>query len=87
MANRFDYPPLPIGVSTFNPRRFRRYYKKQHLISERDRLLREKRIEEAERKATLRALHEEQKKVRALVEERDQSFVSRVKRFFSRRRS
>ena len=63
-----DYPPVPPGVMTFDPRRLRRHRRKMAEISERQRLVDEKRIAQAERVAAIRALHQEQRRSRELAE-------------------
>ena len=92
MAN-FDYPEIPPGVQSFDARRFRRHYRKQFAASEISRMKEEKRVAEAEKKALLKALHNEQRKAREAGEERGrvkgQGVVGKVKaglgRVFSRR--
>lgn len=86
-----DYPDIPPGVQSFDARRFRRHYRKQFAASEIQRMKEEKRVSEAEKKALLRALHNEQRKVREATEKgeekRGKGIAARVKSFFSRRQA
>lgn len=80
-----DYPPVPPGVRTFDPRRLRRHNRALLAASQVQRAKDEKRIQEAEKKALLQALHNEQRKNRIQAEKASKGFLSKVKSFFSRR--
>ncbi len=85
MADLKDYPPVPPGCMMFDPRRLRRHYRSLYGSSWRRERNEAKRIAEAEARAERVAAVKARLSQHEKKPERE-GIVSKVARFFSKRR-